>query len=260
MHSALMVFRNRAKTVVREMFPAHYRFVRSGKAFLIKGEPEVRELPGLVEKGSIALDVGAHIGEYTYALAQLVGTGGRVIAVEPIPPLARFIERACQRLHLPVTVYNCALSNTGGEANLFLPGNRTGFATLESRGAQGQSYRVPLRTLDQICRGLTGRISFLKVDVEGHELKVFEGAVETLNRHRPNLLVEIEQRHSNQPVTGMFQHLAALGYEGHFLGPNGEHVPISKFDVEEHQTRQIDADGQPMPGYVNNFIFQPTGK
>src|SRR5690349_13141846 len=100
---------NRSKDVLRDLLPAHRRFIRAGEAFLRAGEREVHQLSRLVQPGSIAIDVGAHIGDYTYSLCKHVGSGGQVIAIEPVADLAAMLERATRTLSLPVTVHNCAL-------------------------------------------------------------------------------------------------------------------------------------------------------
>ena len=251
---------NRAKDFVRRFLPAHRRFVRAGEAFWARGEREVRKLPDLVEPGSVAVDVGAHIGDYTYSLCRAVGPHGKVIAVEPLPDLARMLSRAVRRLSLPVEVINCALSSEAGEAELRVPmehGHRmAGYATLERRPvANARTFRVQVRRLDDLCRDVSGRrISFIKIDVEGHELQVLGGAGETLRRHRPNLLIEIEQRHSSVPIQQTFQHVLSAGYRGEFLGAAGESVPLSEFDPQKHQQ----LEQQPGRLYVSNFIFRPV--
>jgi FkbM family methyltransferase len=253
--------KNRAREVLRRLRPAHVRFTRAGESFLAGGEREVHELPALVAPGSVALDVGAHIGDYTYSLCRAVGANGRVIAVEPIPDLARMLERATRRLRLPVTVLNCALSADPGQADLLIPVNNgrraAGYATLERRvGTRGQVHRVALRRLDDVCRDLTARLSFAKIDVEGHELQVLRGATETLARHRPNLLIEIEQRHSTVPISETFDFLRSSGYRGVFLGADGSRRPLEEFDIATHQPANLGGTGS--TGYVSNFIFLPA--
>jgi FkbM family methyltransferase len=251
---------NRFKECLRRITPAHRRFVRAGESFWARGEREVRLLPELVEPGSVAVDVGAHIGDYTYSICRAVGPHGRVIAVEPLPDLARMLSRAVRRLALPVDVVHCALSSSdGGEAELTVPmeyGERmAGYATLERRAVKNaRTFRVRLRRLDDLCRDVTSRISFIKIDVEGHELQVLAGAGETLRRHRPNLLIEIEQRHSAAPIEQTFEHVINAGYRGEFLGHGGESIPLSEFDPSEHQQ----SDRPPGRLYVSNFIFRPV--
>jgi FkbM family methyltransferase len=248
----------RAKLVLRRFIPAHVRFTRAGKAFLRGGEREVHLLRDLVTVDSVAIDVGAHIGDYTYSLCKCVGAGGRVIAIEPQPDLARRLVVATTRLNLPVTVHNVALSSKEGEADLLIPmehgRNLIGFATLERRAGDGKSYRVPLRRLDDLCREIDGKICFLKVDVEGHELEVFRGGVQTLKRHRPNLIVEIEQRHSTIPISETINFILAQNYRGEFLNRAGHLRPLSEFDPQKHQVVELVRS----PDYVSNFIFKPV--
>jgi hypothetical protein len=88
-------------------------------------------------------------------------------------------------------------------------------------------------------------------------MEVLRGAVETLRRHRPNLLIEIEQRHSPTPILKTFQWLDALGYAGELLDPDGGgRRPLSEFDVAEHQEgrRRLIAERR----YVSSFIFRPA--
>jgi FkbM family methyltransferase len=252
--------KNRVKEILRPFIPAHVRFVRAGEGFLRGGEREVHELGRLVAPGTTAVDVGAHIGDYTYSLCKHVGAGGHVISVEPLPDLARMLVRATQKLKLPVTVVNCALSTEPGEAELRVPwasGERmAGYATLESRekAVGGQVFRVKVRTLDEVCASAPSRISFIKIDVEGHELSVLRSAVETLKKHRPNLLIEIEQRHSPGTIAETFSFVTAQGYRGEFLTPDRRRHELSEFKPDVHQQPGNSGRGQ----YVSNFIFTPA--
>jgi FkbM family methyltransferase len=250
--------KERAKEIVRHFIPAQVRFKRAGESFLRGGEREVHLLSQLVQPGSVAVDVGAHIGDYTYSLCKCVGANGHVIAIEPQPDLAHRLLIATRRLGLPVTVHSCALSSNDGEADLFIPREdgheMIGFATLEHRAGEGKRYRVPLRKFDDLCRDVQGTISFMKVDVEGHELEVFRGGTETLKKHRPNLIVEIEQRHSTVPIAETFNFILSQRYRGEFLDRDGRLTPLEQFHLHKHQ---IDGPTR-SPDYVSNFIFRPV--
>jgi FkbM family methyltransferase len=252
------------KNLLRPMIPAHVRFQRSGRLAMSHGEPEIRELPRLVEPGTAAVDVGALVGDYSYALLRIVGPDGLVICVEPQASYARLLRKAAQRLRVPLRVVECALSSREGEAEMSIPVvggvSEVGFASLEHKMPGGRVFRVPLRRLDDLVAGVSLRISFLKVDVEGHELEVFKGARETLRRHRPNLLVEIERRHSRVPIAETFAFLRDEGYDAWFLDREGRRRPISEFDFEKNaQTLPSGRTTEKAPpGYVSNFIFTPT--
>jgi FkbM family methyltransferase len=264
MASATTLFKDATKRMIRRLIPAHVRFQRAGREFLASGEREVHELPRLVEPGTAAIDVGSLIGDYAYSLCRHVGPAGLVVCVEPQPAYARLLRTAATRLKLPMQVVECALSSRPGHAELSVPvvdgHTLAGYASLDHGRSGGRTVRVELRRLDDVAAGITQRISFLKVDVEGHELEVFKGALETLGRHRPNLLVEIEQRHSPIPIAETFDFLRAQGYAGSYLDETGRRVPLETFDFRRNQELSGGerATGKPQPGYISNFIFTPV--
>lgn len=228
------------------------------------GEPELHELKHLVRPGSIAVDVGAHFGMYSFALARLVGDGGRVIAIEPIVEDADLIGRAARTLRRPISVVCCALSSHAGEAILRVPRlggvPKTALATLEHVAPAGnvgdvESRRVPMLRLDDVLRNVDRPVSFIKIDVEGHELKVLDGARQTLAVHRPNILIEIDHDLGDRPVETVFDRILETGYRGEFLEAGRFRRPLQAFDVGQHQVAA--ADNVLSKNYVNNFIFLP---
>jgi FkbM family methyltransferase len=254
------------KEAVWRILPAEWRFVRSGKWFLSHGEREVQELPRLVERGTVAVDIGANWGCFAYALTKATGLNGRVICIEPVRELAEHIQVSARQLGLPIQVVNCAVSNEHGFAPLFVPraGRQmvTAYASLLRRNAESCEYarsyecrQVVVRTLDEICNDVSDRISFIKIDVEGHELEVLTGARATLRRHRPKMMVEIEQRHTMAPITETFEFIGNLGYRGEFLDSGGQTRDIREFDPTLDQAANL--SNVDSAEYVNNFIFHP---
>lgn len=193
------------------------------------------------------MDVGANLGVFTYALWRL---GCQVEAFEPVPEFAARI-RVFGRHR--IQVHQVALSAAAGVARLAFP--REGSVVDLGRGSlsppekRTDQIEVPLRTLDEYQ---FSDVSFVKIDVEGHELDVLRGAADTIARWRPTFLIEIEQRHLSFPMTRVFQHLADLGYRGSFL--DGSVVrSISAFSYEQHQQAWL--HDVYSPRYVNNFFF-----
>ncbi|WP_192476295.1 FkbM family methyltransferase [Arthrobacter sp. AET 35A] len=169
-------------------------------------EPELAGLASIVYPGDQVIDVGAAHGMYTYPLARLVGRSGRVVAFEPQPRQRRALEVFSNffRLH-QVKVDDAALGARGGESILVLPKFLRvpiyGHAHLEAthpRKSGPWGYRaVSVRTIDSFCdqQGLED-LAFIKVDVEGFELDVVKGAQTMIERCRPSMLIEIEDRHT----------------------------------------------------------------
>lgn len=213
-------------------------------------EPELRQLAVMVPPARAAVDVGAWWGPWTHWLSRRVP---RVVAVEPQPRLAAFLERVGGA---NVEVVNAALSDTTGSVFLTVPGARRGrdaLASLEP-GIEGDTITVPGRRLDDL--GVTD-VGFVKIDVEGHELAVLRGGRETIERDRPVLFVEIEQRHLTDPIERSFEAVTALGYAGHFWLGKRWH-PLDAFDVHTHQLAAL--DDPKSRRYVNNFLFVPEGE
>ena len=218
----------------------------------------------LVGPGDAVVDAGANWGLFSARLARLVGSGGQVDAFEPFPAHAATLG-ALARRNPQLTVHAVALSSAPGSAELHIPivdGRRvTPLASLAApaAGVEHDVVPVPVQTLDVALAGRRAP-SFVKIDVEGFELAVLRGAVETL-RARPVLLVEIEQRHQAAPIAGTFAHLAALGYAGRYFGPHGL-TPLADFDVERDQLAHlgpgVEEFGMP-DGYVADFLFADPG-
>lgn len=127
-------------------------------------------------------------------------------------------------------VHNVALSDHSGEAMLQVPTIGTKMieemATL--RPAERRGYEVGARRRVPVCRladlVMPDRVSFVKCDVEGQELEVVEGATKLLDA-RPTILMEIEQRHHDDPIEHVFERLEALGYDLFAVRPERADAP-----------------------------------
>lgn len=218
-------------------------------------EPELAVLPMFVQTGDTVIDIGAHRGVYTYRLARLVGRDGHVVAYEPQPEMVRYLTEASRGgVMRRIDLRARALSDSEGEAVLSIPvqdGVRVvGQATLRDVGAGADEHRVPVTVLDK--ETMPGRVSFMKIDVEGHELALLRGARALLTKDRPTLLVEVEVRHAGRRVGDLAALLLDdLGYVAYEL--DGRRLlPVDR-DRWENQELNV----RPSGGYVNNFVFRP---
>lgn len=231
---------------------------RAWKARLRDQRLEVALTRALVHPGDFVVDAGANKGAYVYWLRRSAGPSGLVMAYEPQPALATYLCRACVAFGWTnVRVYDVALSNRVGTSVLHVPGfHVTPGASLEPavlEGTPGARLECPVDTLDRQLQGL-GALRFLKVDVEGHELALFQGAQETLKRDRPHLLFECEARHlTTHSMADVFSYLENLGYTG-FLLRDKTLLPVAEFDQRAHQPREGAAFWR-APNYFNNFLF-----
>jgi FkbM family methyltransferase len=179
------------------------RFLVGRKAFRVMGAGQddlyFRQIRGRFEPefqavcaralgpGAVGVDVGANIGATALIMGAYAVQGGRVIAVEPGPQSFDLLQR---NLALngasTVTALNCAVSSKPGRMT-FCENSAYGHL---APGAEG--LQVEVQTLDQIVegQGLT-RLDLLKIDTEGFEPQVLEGARATIERHRPVIYLEL---------------------------------------------------------------------
>jgi FkbM family methyltransferase len=168
-------------------------------------EPELVGLGTFVRAGDEVIDVGAALGMYTVPLTDLVGRTGRVSSFEP-QPRGIFTVRLLRVLTGPHRgrVSRVAMGATHGSSTIVVP-FRNGFPIFghghvagrtDDRDGRHYRTRAPMTTIDTWCaeQGIS-HVSFIKVDVEGFEPAVIDGAVATIDRDRPTLLLEIEDKH-----------------------------------------------------------------
>lgn len=164
---------------------------------------ESDRLHDLIKPGMTVIDVGANIGYYSTMLAALVGKEGWVFAYEPHPTNFALL-RTNREINKQWQLYirNVAVSSIEGWLYLMLSPISSGMHTLEKAMLERETYRtterLEVRTvmLDEERKyqyhtnGRMSGVDFMKVDVEGHEVEVLEGAEQLLNACEPILMME----------------------------------------------------------------------
>jgi FkbM family methyltransferase len=155
------------------------------------GEPELALLKELIPNGGTAIDVGANQGLFAFALTQVAD---RVVAFEPNPDYAFF---ARVMLRGKAEVHRLAISKVSGRATFHVPVAQDGMV-MHLAGSlddvhlklfpRVRRYQVVLRTLDEMA---FTDVRFIKVDVEGTERDVLDGARNTILRDRPAMVLEL---------------------------------------------------------------------
>jgi FkbM family methyltransferase len=167
--------------------------------------------------GQTLADVGANKGMYAYWMSRAAGPDGRVVSFEAQPELGAYLEDVKRVFNLDnVTVVNEGLSSRPGELCMRRPGVGSGAASFHLDAEGGlEELRVPVTTLDAwFANSKLRPVTFVKCDVQDHELEVFRGGEELLREDRPTLLFEVCE---HEAQTGeIFEYLAGLGYDGFF--------------------------------------------
>jgi FkbM family methyltransferase len=149
-----------------------------------------------VRPGDTAFDIGVFWGVYTAFLSTMVGPAGHVHSFEPNSILHSMLNMTAEKLG-NVKVHPVALSDRTGEVDFFVPVHDGSMASLENwtgdTGWEVNKITCQMRPLDDvIAAGETRHPDFIKCDVEGAEIAVFRGAVNTLDREdAPVVLFEV---------------------------------------------------------------------
>jgi FkbM family methyltransferase len=195
-------------------------------------EPDARRfVERTVRQGQHVLDVGAHIGFFTLHMASRVGPSGSVTAFEPFPDNADLLARSIteNRFDAFVHLHRAAVGARGAMGRLAFAREtlNTGGAFLvpDAGAAPGElsTTEVPIVALDDL--DLPRPVAFVKLDVEGAEPLVVEGARRLLASDRPIVLSEIHVAQldavAGQRPADYIGALAALGYDCRTLTADG---------------------------------------
>lgn len=163
------------------------------------------QLDKYITQGAVCIDAGSHIGTEAIWLSNKVGFTGKVYAYEANPTAFQCLKYNCLGLK-NVELHNKAL------------GSRDGFVDIvEVKDNYGMSYTkdggtIPMTRIDDI---VLDSCNFIKIDCEGAEPDILEGATETIKKFKPILFIEINisalERNGYTPEN-VFEKLRTLGY------------------------------------------------
>ena len=175
--------------------------------------------------------MGVYRGVYTFQLAKI---SKHVHSFEPNPLIFPYLNKNLQKLIKNLTLYNVALSDKNGETELRIPirnkyANKNNYEEMYESGratihknniinSEYNSFKVRTVKLDDIL--INNPIGFVKIDAEGHEKVILVGAKEIIKKRKPNLLVEIEERYTNEKIENTLEFINKIGYKSYFLEKN----------------------------------------
>jgi FkbM family methyltransferase len=227
-------------------------------------EPELLITEELLKQDNKAVffDVGANKGEYTY-IAEKFLLKENIHAFEPNPNLYYKLKHIFKKSK----INNFALSNNNGDADLKVPFlnhieddslGTLNINTKEKNETSAEFFKIKTQTIDRYCfKNNIHRIDCIKIDVEGFELSVLEGAKQSIKLHQPVLIIEIEKRHhKNKSVLEIIN----------FIIKNYSSIRkyiVYHFDRKERKLSQLinepnqNIEDHGSEKYVNNFVFIP---
>ena len=190
-----------------------------------------RWISSVLRGGATFFDVGANAGYFTLLGARRVGTGGTVVAFEPVPELREYIEDLLRLNGLParVEVRGEALGDRSGTTQFVVEAqganSHLGDVVIEHASSRPvRRIEVAVRTLDELlAEGRLPPPDVMKVDVEGGEVLLLQGARRLLREVRPQLLVSTHGEGLREQCTALLREAGYRvdplpGYEHELVG------------------------------------------
>jgi len=206
--------------VIVEAYGLKY-VVDRGSRFIVEEsyEPFMKDLVNL-KLGDVFVDVGAHVGKYSFYAARQVGDSGLVIAIEPHPKNVENLKRGIRLNGFKnIKVVEKACSNRSGKAFLLEYELSARHEITDKR----TKLMVEIDTLDSILQSLhIDRVNMVKIDVNGHEYQVIEGARNTLKNYKPIILMEVILENKQK----VFNYLERLGYKAKIINKTKKYLDV----------------------------------
>jgi FkbM family methyltransferase len=190
----------------------------------------------LCRYSDVIVDIGANSGYYAI-IAKALNPKAHVIAFEPVDRIFSTLKKNVAANHFNITCIQAAISNHTGTALLYdYPEQHHYQASLNkesmSRKNDVISYEVPVMRLDDYAanNNIT-RIDLIKIDVEGHEAAVFEGALKILQQSTPSILFEVKEEAHAARIQEMIN---GLGYSFYNIDEANGLIPVSAIERSHH--------------------------
>ena len=238
--------------IKKNFFPQSYLLKkRLERSIENNDEEEIKLVKSFITPNTDSIDVGVYRGVYSYEMSKY---SKLVHAFEPNPILFDNIEKDLKKIIKNIKFYNNALSNKDEIMSLKIPIRnknynkenyeeyfQMGRASIHTKNDidEFESFDIESKKLDSF--NFTNKISFIKIDVEGHETEVIKGSENTIQRNKPTLLVEIEEQYTQKKVADTLKYINSLGYNSFYFKDNrlNETSTLSNLNL------------------FNNFIFKP---
>jgi len=212
------------------------------RAYFMLGQTEP-----FLSKDKLAIDVGAAVGMYTHFWA---GLAKHVHSFEAVEPVFDQLKLVAGR-NANVTAYNMAVGSEDKDEVTFYVGDKR----LSNSGLRdlvgGQSTTIKMVSLDG-CRFTD--VGFIKIDVEGNELDVLQGARFLIERDRPTIMCEVYPKFNDGPVELTFDWLMGRGYRC-FYNIKGQ--GLYEITSVEDGVR-VASDDQLIAQHDGDFLFYPS--
>jgi len=182
---------------------------------------EMAIIQHLIDAGDKVIDIGANYGWFTGHFSRLVGQSGLVYSIEPVPSNYGILSHVIKKLgKTNVILLQYAVSNINETVKMGIPKNSVGYTDFyqasirDSVNDLDSQAVVEAKTLDSLVGDDSGHISFIKCDVEGHELQCLLGAKKVILNSHPAWLIEVLSD-PDDPISNAYKVFELLRKDGY---------------------------------------------
>ena len=246
-------FNKEIEFFIKKNFLSHSYLLKKRLERSIKNndEEEIKLVKSFIIPDTDSIDVGVYRGVYSYEMSKY---SKLVHAFEPNPILFNNIEKDLKKIIKNIKFYNKALSDKDELTLIKVPIRnknydkknyeeyfQMGKSSIHTKNNidKFESFNVESKQLDSF--NFANKISFIKIDVEGHETEVIKGSERTIKNNKPVLLVEIEEQYTQTKVEDTLNYINSLGYKSFYFKDN-----------RLNSTNKLNNLNS-----FNNFIFKP---
>ncbi len=247
-----IIFSKQFEFFFKSLLPKKYQFKRRiERSIKNLDEPELAIINELILNGTDSIDVGVYRGVHSYQMSKYSNI---VHSFEANPIIFADLKKYLPKLKKNIQLYNYALSDKIEKKILKVPVRnynakrsnyeeyyKMGLASVHEKNnfENYEKFEIISKKLDEFK--FKNKISFIKIDVEGHEMEVINGSLNLIKKFKPNLMIEIEEKHSKNNLNDSISFINSLGYKA-FVYKQPELVPFENKQLNKH----------------NNFIFKPN--
>jgi FkbM family methyltransferase len=186
----------------------------------------IRFLKDHIAPGAVVFDVGAHLGLMSVIASQLATESGKVYAFEPSPATHRLLQKVIRLNsgYAPILPFALAITNQKGQLKFYeseVPGSNSN-SLVEKHHANRVAIEIPCTSLDEFVKEeQITNVSMIKIDAEGSELEVLQGARQLLLTQKPKLILAVHPRlirNNNNLPSELFTLISELKYETCYNG------------------------------------------
>lgn len=184
--------------------------------FLKTKYPELFFLKQTIKPGFVSIDIGANVGYYSTNISKLSGSNGKVYAIEPVPLFANVFKRNAHKFALNnITLYQTALGAENKKIQMGTPvidgvfrHGLTHVLDTENDNSKLATFEAEMKVPDELFAHIT-KLDFIKCDVEGYEIYLFPFLINTIQKFKPLIQIEISTAENRKTI---FELLEPIGY------------------------------------------------